>query len=718
MPARRGRALAQPRPGQGQGAARRRPRRARRDDPRGRRAGRTRERRLVARARAQAGSAAVCGDRGGRAYRRAGAGARGRRSGRSARWRSRRRPRRRRRRRPAPAARRSTASRLPATRVIRSEATSAETIRSRSGSCVRRGRQRHRRRRELALPHQRRRPSSSPSMAGQDRVADPRVVEVVAAQVGDAGDHPALDQRQAGDVGGDGHGGGDQAAEVGERSPGRRRSGRGSRSPRGSALSTSPRCSSQLLVGGRRGAGGSGPTPWMARCRASRTNAVVRPGASSVIRGASRFADAACRAHAASLRVPPAPRPSVEPCTTVAAVPRRAPPRLRGPSPTPGFDADRRPGRDRRRPRAGHRCSAAYRRGLFPMPSSDRRATRCAGSRPVRRGVLPLDGLRVSRSLRRSCRRLRDPRRHGVRRGGRRRAPTRARPSRLDRRATSARRTCGCTRLGWAHSVEAWRDGRLAGGLYGVAIGGLFAGESMFHRETDASKVALVGLVGPAARRARRAAACSTCSGRRRTWPPSASSRSRGRRTCAGCPTPSRCRRRPPSAAPRCGVERRMGHGGRPTPPIARSPPMKHALIAASLRPGRRNRRRVRRRRLVERRLSSSPPAPPTDATTSTSATPSSPSAGRRQARRQRQGRRRRQGAQEGRRPSSPRSAPRRTPRPTPAEGFDITGRADRGHRRQRHQGRDRQVDDKTLARPRSRRRTRFSAYVSATCKL
>ena len=48
--------------------------------------------------------------------------------------------------------------------------------------------------------------------------------------------------------------------------------------------------------------------------------------------------------------------------------------------------------------------------------------------------------------------------------------------------------------LGWVHSVEAWdADGRLAGGLYGVAIGGLFAGESMFHRQTDASKVALVG---------------------------------------------------------------------------------------------------------------------------------------------------------------------------------------------------------------------------------
>jgi leucyl/phenylalanyl-tRNA--protein transferase len=47
---------------------------------------------------------------------------------------------------------------------------------------------------------------------------------------------------------------------------------------------------------------------------------------------------------------------------------------------------------------------------------------------------------------------------------------------------------------GWAHSVEAWADGELQGGLYGIAIGGFFAGESMFHRRTDASKVALVAL--------------------------------------------------------------------------------------------------------------------------------------------------------------------------------------------------------------------------------
>jgi leucyl/phenylalanyl-tRNA---protein transferase len=49
--------------------------------------------------------------------------------------------------------------------------------------------------------------------------------------------------------------------------------------------------------------------------------------------------------------------------------------------------------------------------------------------------------------------------------------------------------------MGHAHSVEAWKDGKLAGGLYGVSIGGAFFGESMFHRATDASKIALVALV-------------------------------------------------------------------------------------------------------------------------------------------------------------------------------------------------------------------------------
>jgi leucyl/phenylalanyl-tRNA--protein transferase len=64
----------------------------------------------------------------------------------------------------------------------------------------------------------------------------------------------------------------------------------------------------------------------------------------------------------------------------------------------------------------------------------------------------------------------------------------------IDRRVRSAYQRLH--ELGWAHSVEAWwPGGELAGGLYGVAIGGFFAGESMFHLERDASKVALVALV-------------------------------------------------------------------------------------------------------------------------------------------------------------------------------------------------------------------------------
>ena len=133
----------------------------------------------------------------------------------------------------------------------------------------------------------------------------------------------------------------------------------------------------------------------------------------------------------------------------------------------------------------------AYRNGVFPMPAS-RRGPMVWWS-PDPRGVLPLDGLRVSRSLRASCRRYEtrvdtafeqvlkacaDPRRSGgwIRR---------------DIASAYAR----LHELGWAHSVEAWDGDRLVGGLYGVAVGGLFAGESMFHRERDASKVALVGLV-------------------------------------------------------------------------------------------------------------------------------------------------------------------------------------------------------------------------------
>ena len=135
---------------------------------------------------------------------------------------------------------------------------------------------------------------------------------------------------------------------------------------------------------------------------------------------------------------------------------------------------------------------AAYRQGIFPMPLEGA----LAWWSPALRGILPLDGLRVSRSLRRSLGRFEvrvdtafaeviaacaDRRR----RGGWISKPIR-------------HAYVGLHDLGWAHSVEAWAtdDGQLAGGLYGLAIGGFFAGESMFYRRTDASKVALVHLVG------------------------------------------------------------------------------------------------------------------------------------------------------------------------------------------------------------------------------
>lgn len=140
---------------------------------------------------------------------------------------------------------------------------------------------------------------------------------------------------------------------------------------------------------------------------------------------------------------------------------------------------------------------AAYRAGLFPMPLG---GARLAGRRdpigwwsPVRRGVLPLDGLTVSRSLRRACRDFEirvDTAFAEVVDG----CADRRRPDGwIDKRIRVAYQRLH--ELGWAHSVEAWRGDRLEGGLYGLAIDGLFAGESMFHRARDASKVALVGLV-------------------------------------------------------------------------------------------------------------------------------------------------------------------------------------------------------------------------------
>lgn len=134
---------------------------------------------------------------------------------------------------------------------------------------------------------------------------------------------------------------------------------------------------------------------------------------------------------------------------------------------------------------------AGYRRGLFPMRLG--RGGPLGWWSPDPRGILPLDGLRVSRSLRRSVTRFE------VRVNTQFEAVIRAcadprRPDGwIDESFIAAYTTLH--RLGWAHSVESWQDGELVGGLYGVAIGGLFAGESMFHRATDASKVALVRLV-------------------------------------------------------------------------------------------------------------------------------------------------------------------------------------------------------------------------------
>jgi leucyl/phenylalanyl-tRNA--protein transferase len=133
---------------------------------------------------------------------------------------------------------------------------------------------------------------------------------------------------------------------------------------------------------------------------------------------------------------------------------------------------------------------AAYRSGLFPMPL--RRGVMAWWS-PDPRGVIPLEGLVVSRSLRKSCARF-DIRIDTAFDEVLAACADRRRPGAWINKDIKAayRRLFD---LGWVHSVEAWQGNVLAGGLYGVAIGGLFAGESMFHHVTDASKVALVGLV-------------------------------------------------------------------------------------------------------------------------------------------------------------------------------------------------------------------------------
>lgn len=133
----------------------------------------------------------------------------------------------------------------------------------------------------------------------------------------------------------------------------------------------------------------------------------------------------------------------------------------------------------------------AYRKGMFPMHLPD---GHLGWWSPIERAVIPLDGLYVSRSLRQSARRYFatvDQDFGAVIAGC-------AHPSREEGWITPefVEAYTELHRLGWAHSIEVWDvDNRLVGGLYGIAIGGLFAGESMFHRARDASKVALVHLV-------------------------------------------------------------------------------------------------------------------------------------------------------------------------------------------------------------------------------
>jgi len=137
----------------------------------------------------------------------------------------------------------------------------------------------------------------------------------------------------------------------------------------------------------------------------------------------------------------------------------------------------------------------AYSHGIFPWPMWEDQPI--AWWSPDPRAVFELDGLHISRRLRRT-----------IRSGKFRVTCDRDFKGVITGCATAGDRTdntwltqsmiaayCRMHELGHAHTIEAWRDNRLVGGTYGIAIGGLFAAESMFFRERDASKVALVFLV-------------------------------------------------------------------------------------------------------------------------------------------------------------------------------------------------------------------------------
>ncbi len=138
----------------------------------------------------------------------------------------------------------------------------------------------------------------------------------------------------------------------------------------------------------------------------------------------------------------------------------------------------------------------AYRHGIFPWPMFDDDLPMLWWS-PDPRAVIEFDRFHISRRLARTCRSERfsvtsDQDFAAVIRGCAT-APGRHGATWLTEEMIRA--YCTLHRLGHAHSVEVWQGGQLVGGVYGLAIGGLFAGESMFHRVSDASKVALAMLV-------------------------------------------------------------------------------------------------------------------------------------------------------------------------------------------------------------------------------
>jgi leucyl/phenylalanyl-tRNA--protein transferase len=135
------------------------------------------------------------------------------------------------------------------------------------------------------------------------------------------------------------------------------------------------------------------------------------------------------------------------------------------------------------------RLLAAYRAGIFPWSADP-----ITWWSPNPRAVLPLDGIHVSRRLARTLRQNRFQVTFDTAFEEVMRACAAPAPGREETWITEPflGAYTELHRLGYAHSIEVWLDGLLAGGLYGLAVGAFFSGESMFHHATDASKVALV----------------------------------------------------------------------------------------------------------------------------------------------------------------------------------------------------------------------------------